>query len=1204
MPPDFNWQSYLNANPDVSNALGYSEDAAVNHYLNHGQYENRPLSFDWQSYLNANPDVSNALGYSEDAAIKHYREYGYKENRQLSGPPPPTPGRKPLSAEYGQSPTIFGGLDYTEAIKNGYSDNEIKAWIQSTNTPFAAETGNRLGLSSTTGFSIDTIGSRIPASEIAPKTAPLIYQGVTIPVYTQNNIEPNLVYDKTNKKWIKTSGTTDNKTDHVTNNKTDYPADYRTDYKTNYRIDYITDYKTDYKTDYQTNLPTDASTNNAAQYQTAINNYLQAGGKQSGPEWTNIQNVKNNLQQTEKNNAIANKNNAEANARNDQLNKENASANNTNTTTNTENRKINEENRQLNSNNERANNDNFKANEENKKTNENNKIANQKGQDFNQQNTNLNNENTKKNQAFDKTYSIAANTTGGDYLEKRNMIRQLEKEGLINETTKNKLETDFKTFYSNEKLTPWDPKTAAKPPSPGGTKELDVAFYGTQVPELTSQWAEAVVNDDLDIVGRYNNNWKDYFSAHYTTQGRLNGIRGYKEEATTMSDNYVETPTDVDRQRIMDATLGTGEAFDTLIKSILGPKEEEETKQYSALVRSTLKDTIAKLNKVKNQELQWDLYRNLDGFTEVMDLNKTLANSIMGDSGVGGYLAASAKKTEAELTSDLETQLEKATGLQSNVTYNWQRWFDDQLIEKYGIDYKQFQVTEDTLDIVNTALKTDPTKIYDNSTKKFTAEFIKKAGFKSSEALTEFLNKQGITGTSLLSRLQNPIADTQTQLTTLKKDLEKKVTDMDTAKNRDLKLTYTGANDIPEEVKVEASFARQFIDEYLKPRFDFSKSMDEFRDYLNVIEKDKNPFQTTDRLTEVKTYAQSVAKAIAPDLDTRFNYAFGQTEEGGTDFYFNPVDKYAPPEMQATYQKQKDMVTKDWEAAKNNPDTLVNSSMPYLGTWAENAYMYNIKDLSDKNVFAKLHYQIIGSRKEFNFDPAMNPTSIIKMKFESPITTKAASIGTVFGEFTTPESFADTILKNIDPLANKETWEKLLAQYDLDEDATQDEIKKTIIEALTSGSAEEIRTRIKELQELEEIPTQEKLGVTYIERPEDNLASLEKTELYKIFKNAGYAGTEKEFYIDYMPDTSPEDVKLLTDATKGKLPELDTTFDWESMKDPVSTLSKLKDIETTPTKKTVEKPTGYFKIGLDDDEEKETETPDSFLQEYTALFKK
>ena len=154
---------------------------------------------------------------------------------------------------------------------------------------------------------------------------------------------------------------------------------------------------------------------------------------------------------------------------------------------------------------------------------------------------------------------------------------------------------------------------------------------------------------------------------------------------------------------------------------------------------------------------------------------------------------------------------------------------------------------------------------------------------------------------------------------------------------------------------------------------------------------------------------------------------------------------------------------------------------------------------------------------------------------------------------------------------------------------------------MTSGTAEEIRTRIKELQELEEIPTQEKLGVTYIERPEDNLATVEKTELYKIFKDAGYTGTEKTFYTDYMTDTSPEDVKLLTDATKGKMPEFDFTFD---TKDPASALSKLKELETPPTTKTTNKTTSYFKIGLDDEEEEKDTDPDSFLSDYAALFKK
>jgi hypothetical protein len=1051
MPPDFNWRSYLNANPDVSNALGYTEEAANRHYLNNGQYENRPLTFDWRSYLNTNPDVSKELGYTQEAANKHYREFGHKENRKLSGPPS-TP-----------TPTPTGSLPAG-------------------------------------------IGARIPASEIAPTTAPVIYKGAIIPIYNQSNIAPNLVYEEANKKWIKTSGTE--------NNKTDYYQNYKEKYDT---------YRTDYPEDY--------------------------------PEYTDDE-------------------------------------------------KINEENKQLNKHNINVNNANFEANRQNKEASDNNKIANQKAKEFDQLNTNLNNQNIKKNSAFTKVYSIAANTTGGDYVDKRDMIRQLEKENLINQETKNKLEADFKKFYSNEKLTTWDPKTAAKPPSPDGRKELDVSFYDAQVPELKPKWIEAAANDDLDIIGRYNNNWKDYFAAHYTTQGRLNGIRGYKEETQIMSENYKETLLDTDKQRIKDVALGEGQYFDTLMKSILGPKEEEETKKYSALVQNTLKDTIAKLNKVKNQEMQWDVYRSLDGFSEVLDLNKNLANSIMGDSGIGGYLAVSKKKTTAELTTDLETQLEKTTGFRSNVTYNWQKWFDDQLVEKYGIDYKQFQAAEGTLDIVNTALTADVKKIYDKKDKKFTAEFVKKTGFNTSERLTEFLNKQGETGTNLLARLQNSNDSMPTELMPLKTNLEDKIKTLNTAKNRDVNLTYKNVKDIPEQVKIDASFARQFIDEYLKPRFDFSKSMDEFRDYLNVIEKDKNIFQTTDRLTEVKTYAESVAKAILPDLDKeRFNYTFGQSEEDDN-FYFNPRDNYAPPEMQAIYTKQKKRVNDDWNAAKINPDALIDGDRPELGTWRENAYLYNInvKDLSDKEIFGKLHYEIIGSLPAFNFDPAMNPSSTLKLKFENSIREKAEGIKTVFGEFTTPESYADTLLKNIDPLANKIEWKNLLNKYDLEEDATTEEIKKVIVDSLTSGTAEEIRTKIKELQELEETPTQKKLGVTYIERPEENLATdVEKTNLYKIFKDAGYTDTEKNFYTNYMTGTSPEDIKLLTNVTKGKLPEFDFTFD---TKDPTAALNKLQELDTPTTKKTTKKTTDYFKIGLDDEEEEKETDSDSFLSDYAALFKK
>ena len=824
--------------------------------------------------------------------------------------------------------------------------------------------------------------------------------------------------------------------------------------------------------------------------------------------------------------------------------------------------------------------------------------------------------NDKTEQIYNKIITITKNTTGADYKEKKELIKRLETNGEIDKKTREDLERNFNTFYTTEKVSPWDPNSRVRPPSPGDKKEIDLDFYKSQVPEAVKAWEEANKKgeEDLDITGRYLTE-QEYYQWHYTQHGKPSGIRGYTKEDTAITNAYLEKPTDAEKQQITDIAALTeeekqkeGSDYEKFITRILGPKEIEDTKKYGALTQNVLKDTIAELNKNKLKESQFDLYRNLEGFSEILDLNKTLANSILGDSGVGGYLAKAQNKSEEDITKDLETQLGKMTGLQSNVGYNWQKWFDEKLTEKYGIDYKQFESTENTLDVVNAALKTDATKIYDSKNKKFTDAFIQKAGFKSDAELTQFLKKQGASGTELLTSLQSGVIDT----TKFEKDrelLENKIAELDTTKNRDLKLTYTGENKIPEELTVEAFFARQFIDDYLKPRFDYSKSMDEFKDYMAVSKKDKNPFQTTDRLTTIKDYGQSVAKSIQPDLVDKFDYKFD------TEFYFNPEDKNAPLIKQETYTKQKEKVAADWESAKTNPDAYINPSNPSLGTWAQNAYLYGIdnpEDLKNKETFAKLHYQLIGSQANQTglntaFDGAIDPGTLLKLKFESPIYTKAQKIGTVFDEFITPEGFADTILKGIDPLKDNANWKKLIDQYDLKETASLDEVKKAITNSITLGSAEEIRANIKTLQELEKTPTQAELGVSYIERPEDKGPEQEKTELYNVFKSKGYQGTEKEFYTDYMPDTSREDLKLLSSVAKGKNPELDLSFmESKSLReDPMGALSKVSELATPKsTESTKRKTDSYFKIGLDDDEEEDLPSPESFLGDFTSILKK
>ena len=747
----------------------------------------------------------------------------------------------------------------------------------------------------------------------------------------------------------------------------------------------------------------------------------------------------------------------------------------------------------------------------------------------------------------------------------------------------------------------------------GNTGDVDTKFYKTQiyipsVKDAVDKWETAKKENDLDVLLLYNNDENDFYRAHYAEKSpKDKSIRAYK--AGRIKNVNTEELLDSDKKLITDITALTPEergalgrikdetdaTFEAYLTKILGADEIENTKKYGALAQNVLKDTIAELEKVKAQEAQWDMYRNLGGFAEILDLGSTLADSIRADVGVGGFLPKG-----NDVTKDLETQLGNITGIQSHVTYNWQKWFDETLTKKYGIDYTEFAATEETLDIVNAALKTEPSKIFNETDKKFTKEFIAQTRFKSNEELVQFLGKQGETGATLLTNLQ---AGTLTEknislLEEQKTNLDTTIKELEDKKNRDLKLTFKDGEKIPEEVAVEASFARQFIDEYLKPRFDYSKSMDEFRDYMNVDKEYKNPFQTTDRLTQIKDYAYEQAKQIATNLkDETYNelYIDSTFDEN---FYMNPVDEYANENKQNIYKEQTETINATWESVKNNPDQLIDPTNLGSGTWAEYAYYYG-SDLTKQRDFAALHYDLIGKRK--NFDAAKDPASKLQEKLDQPIYEKAQSIGTVFGEFITADGFADQLLKNLNPLDNNEGWKKVLAKFNLDSDTSTDEVRDAIKAGITTGSAQVIRDNIKELQELGKTPTQKNLGASYIERPEEDTTSTEKSELYNKFKAAGYKGTEQEFYSDYMPDTSPEDIKFLSSVTKGKIPEVDTSFLKSS--DPFSMLDKISELESPipkSTKKT--KSDSYFKIGLDDEEE-DLPSADSFLGDYASLFK-
>ena len=99
----------------------------------------------------------------------------------------------------------------------------------------------------------------------------------------------------------------------------------------------------------------------------------------------------------------------------------------------------------------------------------------------------------------------------------------------------------------------------------------------------------------------------------------------------------------------------------------------------------------------------------------------------------------------------------------------------------------------------------------------------------------------------------------------------------------DLELGYT-VDDAEQEIKIEGDFfARQFIDDYLIPRFNTSRSMDEFVEYLDVRQEEQNPFQTQDIVNATSQVADIRARKYLDDLRGESARSFDSA------FYFNPT---------------------------------------------------------------------------------------------------------------------------------------------------------------------------------------------------------------------------------------------------------------------------------------------------------------------------
>jgi hypothetical protein len=219
----------------------------------------------------------------------------------------------------------------------------------------------------------------------------------------------------------------------------------------------------------------------------------------------------------------------------------------------------------------------------------------------------------------------------------------------------------------------------------------------------------------------------------------------------------------------------------------------------------------------------------------------------------------------------------------------------------------------------------------------------------------------------------------------------------------------------------------------------------------------------------------------------------------------------------------------------------------------------------------------------------------------------------VFLEFVTPEQIADVLLDGLDPAKTPEAWKETLKQYNI-EDTGQpiEEVKKLLMQTVRTVPAESIRNAIEQINKQNKAPTQELLGIEYIQRPEDakTVKSKGETTLYNVFKNAGFSGTEDEFYTNFMPDVNRSEMALLSQGQKGTDTEGSV---WASLKskDPFEVMGAAESLfDTTSTKPTktstakTSKTSGYLTMLEDNDEtaNAKSKSGQQILNEFTSMF--
>jgi hypothetical protein len=394
------------------------------------------------------------------------------------------------------------------------------------------------------------------------------------------------------------------------------------------------------------------------------------------------------------------------------------------------------------------------------------------------------------------------------------------------------------------------------------------------IPAVASEWEKAKGGDSY---------WKEQAQEKYLDINKPDEFAALFRLSDRPEDQIIRLTYNA------NAGYGITELEDALGEAV-GEKATVDVKRFGALTQDVLKQTIDEMKKAKAREQEMAMFKGFGAFSEISDINKELSNSILGDSGVGGVLSFMGGDKAQE---SLEKSLTEVTGVNTNNTiYNWQKWFDETLKTKYSKDYSKFEPLEEKRDVIK-AFTSEKTKgkVFDEGKQEFTEDFLNRSGFTTTQDLINFLKKQETEGQTILDTIKgDPGDNAKTVLDPILSTLTKTIKDLDKETDRSFTLNYA-TDDITNDIKIDAQFARDFIDEYLIPRFDQSKSMDEFVEYLDVRQSEQNPFQTQDILNAAKLVADVRAQKYLDDVKATPGRYFD------SNFYFSPTGDKAREEV-------------------------------------------------------------------------------------------------------------------------------------------------------------------------------------------------------------------------------------------------------------------------------------------------------------------